>query len=832
MKWPRGQEVLIAPNRVNRARTPAESGQADLFGRRLCSTTSRVTRRRLGTDKRLLIVFVLTGILLSVTPAAATQLNRDTGHFRVPGLRQPVQLVMDRWGVPHIYAQSVADVFLAQGFNAARERLFQIDLWRRRGLGQLSPVLGPSYVEQDRAARLFLYRGDMRREWDSYGPGAELAATRFTQGINAYVDWLGRHPEAMPEEFRILGYTPDHWQAADIVRIRSHGLTRNLTSEVARSKVTCVAGAAADRQRVALMPKRDIVVPVGFDPCALPDDVLRVFQLATQDVKFANGQIRTLPTQPDEALEASNNWVVAPQRTATGRPILANDPHRVYSAPSLRYISHLVAPGMNVVGANEPFLPGVSIGHNENIAFGLTIFPLDQEDLYVYQLDPADHSRYRYGDGWERIRTSTEKIAVAGAPARQVELAYTRHGPVIAVDESRHLAYAVRTAWLQPGMSPYYGSQKYMTARNFTEFTDAMRDWGAPTENQVYADVRGNIGWVPGGMAPIRRGYDGLMPVPGDGRYEWNGFYNGDILPRSYNPTEGFIATANQFNLPPGYPYPLGFEWTNPARYTRIADVLSKTTHESVADSMRLQGDQVSLVAQRTVALLAGLSSSDPDTAAALRLLIGWDGNESVDSAAAALFEVWRKRHLGPAYVKSVVPPKAVPLIGQPDPVTMLDTLEHPSDIAARNALLLNTLGEAYKDVSKLLGLDSTTWQWGRLQRTTFAHPLAPAVDEQTRARLNVGPFPRGGSEYTVNASSYNANFEQTAGPSFRMVLDVGNWDASRTVNTPGQSGRPGDPHYRDLAGKWSRTEYFPLLYSRTAVERNAERHIMLFPAN
>ncbi|MCE7004285.1 penicillin acylase family protein [Kibdelosporangium philippinense] len=552
-----------------------------------------MTRRRL--SKRLVVVIFVLGLVFGVTPAMATQLER----FSIPGLRQPVQLVVDRWGVPHMYAESVADAFLAQGFNAARERLFQIDLWRRRGLGKLSEVLGPSYVEQDRAARLFLYRGDMRREWDSYGPNAELAASRFTQGINAYVDWLGRHPEAMPEEFRILGYTPDHWEATDIVRIRSHGLTRNLTSEVARSKVACVAGLPADLVRVSLKPKRETVVPVGFDPCALPSDVLRVFQLATQEVTFANGQVRALPSQPDEALEGSNNWVVAPKRTATGRPILANDPHRVYSAPSLRYISQLVAPGMNVIGANEPFLPGISIGHNGTIAFGLTVMPMDQEDLYVYQLDPNDHSRYRYGDGWERLRTSTEKVSVAGEPARQVELSYTRHGPVIAVDGTR--AYAVRTAWLQPGMSPYYGSQKYMTAKNFTQFTDAMRDWGAPTENQVYADVHGNIGWVPGGLAPIRRGYDGLMPIPGDGRYEWDGFYNGDILPRSYNPTEGFIATANEFNLPPNYPYPLGFEWTYPARHQRIVETLAKSQRGTVADSMRLQGDQVSLVARRLV---------------------------------------------------------------------------------------------------------------------------------------------------------------------------------------------------------------------------------------
>ena len=764
----------------------------------------------------------------AVAPVAATTPRAET--FTIAGLDRPVRLIEDHWGVPHIFARTTGDAFLAQGFNAARERLFQIDLWRRRGLGLLAEVLGPSYVEQDAANRLFRYRGDMAAEWAAYGPDGKMAATRYTAGVNAYVDWLTQHPRAMPEEFRLLGYVPSHWQPADVVRIRSHGLVGNVSSEVTRSRVACAGGLPADRLRVPIEPAWDPVVPDGFDPCTLPTDVLRTYQLATQPVAFTGSGVRAVPTA-DGMPEGSNNWTIGPQRTATGRAILANDPHRAYGAPSLRYISHLSAPGLDAIGAGEPSQPGISMGHNGTVAFGLTIFPVDQEDLYVYQLDPNDPTRYRYGTGFEPMTMLRERVPVAGEQPREVRLSFTRHGPVVKVDEQRHVAYAIRTAWSQPGMSPYYGSLKLMRAHTFTEFKSAMRDWGSPSENQVYADTDGNIGWVPGGMVPKRPNHDGLLPVPGDGRYEWDGFHTGDDLPSSLNPDAGFIATANQLNLPPDYPYQerkLGFEWADPARYNRIAGVLSTNPSSSVADSTMLQTDQLSLTAQRIVALLADLPAP--------RSLKDWNGVADVDSAPAALYEVWRKRHLGPGLLKAVTP-AAAGLIVRPDNAALVNALEHPEnwfgDNAAtkRDELLTTTLDAAYAETTSLLGPDPAAWRWGDLQHSLFEHPLAPIVDDATRARLNVGPFPRGGDENTVNASGFRTtDFQHTSGPSFRMVLDVGNWDASLAVNTPGQSGDPDDPHYRDLAGQWRDGAYFPLLYSRASVERNAEKRILLLP--
>jgi penicillin amidase len=794
---------------------------------------------------------LLVGAALPAAAQAVTTLAAQP--IKVAGLAKPARILVDGWGVPHIYAASQDDAFFVQGFNAARDRLFQIDLWRRRGLGELASVFGPSYLAQDRAARLFLYRGSMEPEWAAYGKDAHNTSARFVAGINAYIDLIARKPELLPFEFRQLGYVPAKWRPEDVVRIRSHGLTRNLTQEFARSRVVCRAGLAADAVRAKLSPRWTTRVPEGLDPC-LPDDALEVFHLATDNVRFDHQAVQAARGAPngsphvalraapnEETLEGSNNWVVAPSRTATGRPILANDPHRAYGAPSLRYIVHLSAPGLDVIGAGEPALPGVSIGHNGKVAFGLTIFSIDQEDLYVYETNPANPQQYRYKGGWEDFRVVRERVQVRGRPAETVELRFTRHGPVIYQDAAKKRAFAVRTAWTAPGMAPYFGSIDYMKAQDFPQFRRAMERWGAPTENQVYADTAGNIGWVAGGLAPVRPNWDGLMPVPGDGRYEWKGFLDGAKLPYVLNPKKGWYASANEMNLPPGFPYKehkVGFEWPDNARARRIADVLSKTPKASMEDMQRLQNDVVSLNARRLVALLKPLSSPDRKTQAALRLLSAWDVKESAKSAEAALYEVWWSRHLGNAFKAAVLSQEAAAAMDAPHASVLLESLEKPAQrfgaeaVRKRNDVLLTSLAAAWAEMEGRLGPDPKRWEWGKLHFSYFVHPMAPILDNAGHAKVNVGPLPRGGGAYTVNVSSYHPDsFWQAHGPSFRMVLDVGNWDNSRAINTPGQSGDPASPHYRDLATSWAEGKYFPLLYSREAVQKAARQVIELHPA-
>jgi penicillin G amidase len=791
-------------------------------------------------------VLLNSGWVVTEPAHAGPQTTISSETVTLPHLQQPVEILIDHWGVPHIYAKNEADLFLAQGFNAAHDRLFQIDLWRRRGLGQLSEIFGPAFVEQDRAARLFLYRGDMTQEWAAYGPEAKQIAESFAAGINTYIDWLADHSDRTPWEFRELSYAPAKWSADDIVRIRSHGLTRNLNSEVARSRVMCAAGLKSDDVRVRLQPPWQPHVPPGIDAC-LPDDLLKVFSLATQEVRLTPSALKAraitdaaASEPPTENVEGSNNWVIAPRKSATGRAIMANDPHRAYSEPSLRYISDLNAPTLHVIGANEPALPGVSLGHNDWIAFGYTIFPIDQEDLYIYQLNPANSNQYKYQGGWERFRVVHEEIKVKGQGAVLADLTFTRHGPVIYFEEGKNRAFAVRSAWLEPGMAPYYGSVRYMRARNFEQFEAAIGYWGAPTLNHVYADVKGNIGWVAGGLAPIRPNWDGLLPVPGDGRFEWAGRWKGEQLPRVYNPISGYITTSNEMNLPADYPYrkrKLGFEWANGSRHQRIVEVMSQAHKLSIEDSMRLQNDEVSIPARRLIALLKLLSSDDPKTKAALGLLINWNASVDADVPASALHEVWFSRYLEKEFKKAVLSQRAAQAMDVPDSAVMLDALEHPETrfggnaVEERNHLMLTSLRSAYEEMEKLQGPDARQWNWGKLQYNLSEHPFSAIVDDATRARINVGPIEKNGSSFVPSQSAYRiSDFRQMGGPSVRVVVDVGNWDNSRAVNHPGQSGDPDSPHYRDLAQMWRNGQYFPLLYSRQAVENATEKRIKLVP--
>jgi penicillin amidase len=744
--------------------------------------------------------------------------------YRVPGLQRAAEIRIDEWGVPHIYADTQYDVFFVQGFNAARDRLWQIDTWRRRGLGELSAVLGSAYVAQDRAARLFLYRGDMYREWLAYGSDAKRIAESFTAGINAYVELTETHPDLLPPEFEVLGYRPSHWSPSDVVRIRGNGLWRNLTTEVERAQILCRFPANIDSLHKRLEPEWKVAIPAGLDPCSIPKNVLDVYLLAKAPVSF---------TQPSRAVAdatdaehrigiGSNNWVVAPSRTDTGRPILANDPHRGHAVPSLRYAAHLVAPGIDVIGAGEPALPGISIGHNERIAFGLTVFPIDQEDLYVYETRRNAPNEYRYTDRWEPMQTVTESIVIRDGPPQSVELKFTRHGPVIFEDKEKHRAFAARVAWLEPGMAPYFGSVEYMRAQNWDQFVGALNRWGAPSENQVYADVDGNIGYKPVGLFPRRTNWDGLLPVPGDGRYEWEGFFDMDALPQEFNPPRGFVATANAMNLPEDYPIDarrIGFEWTAPWRARRLAEVLAQQPRHTFADSLALQRDYTSILARE---LIARLPSSDHSPAATM--LREWNGVLAPDSAAAALYIVWYYKHLDPALAAWAAPKDALPLIEPIDSLAVLDVIDSHKNEAA--PLIANSLADAWANTQALLGSDPTQWRWGTLHKTAFRHPLG--------ARLPQGAMPdysRGGDGTTPNNTSFDgSDFSVTSGASWRMVLDVGNWNAARMTNAPGQSGDPRSAFYANLLEGWANDGSFPLLYSRAALDAHVVRIIQLSP--
>ena len=784
-------------------------------------------------------------------------LERET--FRLAGLSKAAEIVVDRWGIPHIYAATEEDLFFAQGWNAARDRLWQLDLWRRQGEGKLAEAFGPRFVEQDRAARLFLYRGDLDRELRSYHPRARQILTAFARGINAFVDLTQQKPELLPVEFSLTGARPGHWSLTTPL-VRLFGLTRNAGREVRLARLVHARGPETAQKLSSFEPPSKIEVPNGLDLSLVDDSVLKTYTLAHAGVTFTAEDLaaRLAPQERERVARAiswaalddadggtprfeSNNWTVSGRLTASSRPILAGDPHRALSVPSLRYMAHLVGPGWNVIGAGEPALPGISLGHNDRVAWALTIFSFaDEEDLYVYDTNPENPRQYRYRGHWVEMRTIEEQVPVKGAAPSKVTLRFTRHGPVLFEDAERHKAYALRAAYLQhEGTAAYLASLRLDQARDWGEFVSGAERHYTPSLNLLYADVGGNVGWFGTSAAPLRKGWTGLLPVPGDGEYEWQGYLDPSKLPRVRNPPAGWIATANEYNLPPGYLHTdvSGREWAAPYRYRRIAEVLGSGRPVTVEDAMRLQYDEASLPARELVPLLKRLAATTPGVESALHSLQGWDFVLSKDAAPAAIYEAWV------AELQKGVLSRYAP--GEPagDPNALLSMaalvrlLEKPDaafgadPAAGRDAMLLESLLKAVARLEQTLGPDPLTWSWGRLHHVAIQHSLSAATNAASRETLDVAPLPIGGDGFTVHATTYRASdFRQTAGATYRQVIDVGEWDRSTTLNSPGQSGDPRSTHYRDLFPLAAEGRYVPMLFSREKVLEAASRIISLEP--
>ena len=747
------------------------------------------------------------------------------GNLKVEGLEQPVTVLRDRWGVAHIYAQNQHDLFFAQGFVAAQDRLFQMELWKRSGQGRLAEVLGASALQRDINARLLSYHGDMKAEYESYSPDTQQILEAFTAGINAYIaSRMAAGGPGLPFEFQLAGFSPEPWKPADCLnRMAAFSMTGNAFDELEHAQAVSAAGADAASLLFDFDP------PVKLDPA--PDTNLAGLSPALLHNLVGSDTRIEFPRHP---AEGSNNWTVSGELTHSGKPLLANDPHRVTAEPSLRYMVHLVAPGWDVIGAGEPGLPGVALGHNQNIAWGFTIFGLDQQDLYLEELNPANASQYKTARGWETMQVRKETFGIRGGKSVEVDLKFTTHGPVLWEDGKR--ALALRWVGAEPGTAGYLGSLAVDRAQNWREFEAAMPRWKVPSENIVYADRAGNIGEHSTGLAPLRKTWTGLLPMPGSGGYEWSGFVPNSELPHDYNPSQGFIASANHKMIPEGYPYKVGYSWAPPYRFQRVTQVLQQARAGKkldVGDMQRLQTDVLSLPARQLIDLLrAATARQKPGPAT--DLLLHWNCEVQRDSAAAALYEVWLQI-VTRETMDLAIPAAARSMIDDWSPhqvIGFLQGINHTgadSLVESRNHMLRASLEEAWKEMQKLQGADSTKWSWGEMHHVRFRHPL----DQMPGAAALTDPPPvsRPGDEYTVNATGYyDSSFDQVSGASYREILDLSDWDHSVTVNVPGQSGQPASPHYSDLIPLWSEGKYFPLLYSREAVEKEATDKLVLQP--
>ncbi|MEE3273975.1 MAG: penicillin acylase family protein [Acidobacteriota bacterium] len=746
---------------------------------------------------------------------AVASLAQIEGETELAGLRDEVEVLRDRWGVPHIYAHNTDDLFFAQGYIAAQDRLWQLDMWRRWLEGRTAEISGPERFEADRMMRLLSWRGGLsEEELGSYHPETERILEAFVGGINAFIE---DSADNLPVEFKLTGLRPEPWTLeTPTLRSTLSGVGGNIASDLRLAQRVASMGAEEANRRANPDPFYELVVPDGFDPEIITGEVLRAFSTRAgrgfavdllpeyrQLETVANGSpvvnrmlagLQWLPPMPpgyrDEI--GSNNWVVAGRLSASGLPMLANDPHRQVTNPSLRYLAHLEAPGWSVIGAGEPALPGIAIGHNEHVAWGLTIVGTDQTDVFVEQLHPDDPSRVLYRGQFEPLRVERETIAIKGESPREVNFEFSRNGPIIYKDIDRGVAYAVRSFAQEPGTAPYLGSLRADQVSDCIEFLDAMSAWKHPSENMICGDVDGNISWRAAALTPNRTGptpWYGRLPVPGSGEYGWDGFR--DDLPEELNPERGWIATANHNIQPPGFHPPIMFKTAQrAARYERIAEVLSTGGSSdgrfTIEDFQRLQLDAFSAAGANAVSLFEGWTSEDLDVEWARQQIAGWDGTFDRSSTAAALYLTWR------GSVEGAILDEALP-------------------VEERRAAVEDGLRRTL-DVMSELGSDRSQWRWGRLNIATFEHSLLAVYDQ-----ISVEKSGGAGTVYSNGAT-------------FREILDMDDWEKGISTTSPGQSGQPGSPHYGDLIESWAGGDYFPLAYARAAVEEVTVHRLVLKP--
>jgi penicillin G amidase len=785
-------------------------------------------------------------LALAILPAVL-QAAGAVETLAVAGLSQPVEILRDKWGISHIYAKNEGDLFFAQGYNVAHDRLFQLELWRRQATGTVAEILGRKELKRDIGNRLFMFRGDLAQELNWYHPHGAAIVESFVNGINAYIAETARRPELLTPEFKMLGIKPGNWTPAVVIS-RFNGLLGNLNQELDLALAIRTIGVEKVKDLSYFQPANpQLEMDPVIDAALLSKDILGLYQAYREPIKFTPDELAAayrdeshILARLDSAFETpsaigSNNWVVAGKLTESGYPLMANDPHRVQQIPSLRYWVHLVAPGWNVIGGGEPALPGVSIGHNDFGAWGLTIFGTDGEDLYVYDTNPANPSQYKYNGGWEAMRSVGERIPVKGEASVTVELKYTRHGPVVYEDQTHHKAYAVRAAWREIGGAPYLASLRIDQAHSWTEFRDACSYSRIPAENMVWADVDRNIGYQAVGIAPLRPNWSGLVPVPGDGRYEWDGYLPIKDLPHVLNPDKGFFNTSNNYLIPPEWTYKeaLHYMWADPYRAASVAEFLSSGRMFTVSDMIQLQNNDLSIPARSLVPLLRDIPMESPTSQKAQDELLHWNFSLEKDSVQAGIYEMWQRRLL--ANVREVVVPKeALAFIGNPALNRIVHWLEAPDGrfgtdpIAGRDALLAKSLDEAVAELAKRFGADMEKWKLGAYHHALIRHAMSAGLKAELRAKFDVGDLARGGDSYTVTATGGDDN--QTAGGSFKIVVDTEDWDNALGLNNPGQSGDVNDPHYRDLYELWARGKYFPIFYSRGKVESVTEKTVELKP--
>ncbi|HRQ37428.1 MAG TPA: penicillin acylase family protein [Chloroflexota bacterium] len=767
------------------------------------------------------------------------RLPQVDGRIYLPSLQHPVTIRRDRWGIPHIEAQNRHDLLRAQGFVHAQERFWQMELNRRAAAGTLSELFGNRTLDTDRLARTLGFARLARQTWAVLPPDVQFDLIAYAQGVN---DWLTTCP-SLPIEFSLIQHQPAAWEPVDSVaygRLQMWALTNGASGEFVQAQLT-----------QSLSPEMAADWGLCY-PATNPSTLPHGIEIGGLKLDGLVGAW-TNPFQGKAAFDGlgrgSNGWVIAPERSATGRAILCNDMHLPMGTPSLWVAMHLRSQdGLHVTGFSQPGLPYVLVGHNEHIAWGATLSYVDCEDFFLERLHPHHPGYYEFMGQWQAAEVVTEMIRVRGRPSHQERIIVTQHGPLVngpfangvLVDYAQPVAYC--STALQPDVG-LDGFRRLNEAKDWGEFVTAVAHIYSPSLNLLYADRQGNIGYYVSGRAPIRTKGDGLTPVPGwTGEYEWMGYIPFAEMPHALNPAQGYIVSANHRIVGDAYPHYLGNVWRNGYRARRIEEMINARPTISLADCRAMHRDVTHIPGQELVKLLAELETSEPDAALALWLLREWDGRLTTDSVGGMVYEVLVRQLSAALLTPHFARPFREQLLGKGghpllQPVNdfqgqwLVSLLHILGEGSARwgvdEALLVGCLAQTTAVLRQKLGPDPATWQWGRLHRVTFAHALGVAP---VLGRLfNQGPYPIGGDENTVLQTGIRADLpydNNAISVSTRLIVDLGEGMPTWGIHPPGQSGHVGSPHYGDLIQPWLDGAYYQMAWDEAAVMA-VTRHIL-----
>jgi penicillin amidase len=799
----------------------------------------------------LLPLIALAGLTAAERPRSANA-QQPTDTVSVAGLRGRVTVRRDERGIPYIEATNDDDLYFAQGYVTASDRLWQMDLLRRNVRGELAEIFGEAALGEDKRHRTFGTAHVVEETVKHLPPNLNQALTSYAKGVNAVIDSL--NDKTMPVEFRLLQYKPRPWTPADslcVGKLLAEYLSNSWQLDIMRGAMMSLP----KEKRDALLPETsplDVIVvgsdrarmasirPLGTQSSRLlvAKDILTEINSSLEDQRQSFERIGLTPPGPD-TFQASNNWVVSGRHTASGKPLLANDPHIPASVPNIWYQTELSAPGMHVAGVTFPGAPGIVIGHNDFIAWGATNLGPDVQDVYVEKFDKDNPNRYMTPKGWVAAEIRHEQINVRKNPIdpksvqpQTIDVTVTRHGPIIL--EKDGVRYALRWPALDPANLEITGIFDANRARNWKEFTEGLSKYSGPTQNFVYADVDGHIGYYGAGKIPIRKTGDGSVPYDGatnDG--EWTSYIPFAKLPHVLDPPSGIIVTANQRIVGKDYPYFLSHNWAPPYRARRIYDLLSANPKLTIDDFRKIQGDTYS-IAMRTFAQAAAksfkgnMSGHLEAREQAVKIaaeLQSWDGMMNADSHMAALVSQMRglfrtrilRAELGPDLYSNYTWAQSEILIDRIATEQPGEWL--PKEFRSFEDLFGASYVEARKNLTQSFGADESQWVWGKIAVVRFDHYLArvPLVG----AQFAIAPFPQNGSGGSVNVGS---------SVSMRFIADPGDWDKTQNGIPLGESGTPNSTHWKDQLDDWRNVTPRALPFSKSAIESATKETIVLTP--